>query len=421
MIILKMNKLIVVIMGPGKEHFAKMALESVKDADKIYYWSSNPQNVPIVKEPKQFVVFFNGWDESDPATNGKCRQRYLDYLKENHPDDWCLVIDEDEIVEDLDMVKKYIQSAKPGLYNMKMRHFIGNLGMEDATQQVHLVQHRLFKVSEAVKYPEHSHTILEGPFIANCVAGMIWHLGHLPFEYMKYIVKRYNQHSKDSIIHSPEFLRQWKNSHLLGQYPTKLINPTELPDIICREFEIDKDEFYFSRRQNLEIKHFIMIKNWLEILKENVVPINILDLGCGMGHYGYVATQFFPCGYKGYEISDFAVKNNPYTKLNLDIVKKDIVKERFEEKHYDLVLCIDVLEHLDYDDLDIVLEKVAKCDSKVIFSIPFLGDPNLDTDPTHIIKEEKSWWVEKLSEYFKIIDTPKHWIFEPQILVGDKI
>jgi hypothetical protein len=49
------NKLIVVIMGPGKKHFAEMCLESVKNADKILYWTSdkemNTNNLfPIVND-----------------------------------------------------------------------------------------------------------------------------------------------------------------------------------------------------------------------------------------------------------------------------------------------------------------------------------------------------------------------------------
>ncbi|MCK5177409.1 MAG: hypothetical protein KAQ92_06790, partial [Candidatus Aenigmarchaeota archaeon] len=147
-----MDKLIVVVMGPGKKHFAKMCLDSVKDADKILYWTSE-----FNFNDKRIEVHHNGWNEQDPTTNGKCRQRYLEHLKKNYPDDWCLVIDEDEIVEDLQKIKDFIQKVEPGIYNVKMRHFIGNIGHEDATRPIHVVPGRLFKISEAIKYPEHSH------------------------------------------------------------------------------------------------------------------------------------------------------------------------------------------------------------------------------------------------------------------------
>ena len=71
-----------------------------------------------------------------------------------------------------------------------------------------------------------------------------------------------------------------------------------------------------------------------------------------------------------------------------DLINEDIKNVSINEP-FDLVLFIDILEHLSYEDLDIVLKKEQNKDSKFIFSIPFLGDPNLDADSTHIIKEDK--------------------------------
>jgi len=67
------------------------------------------------------------------------------------------------------------------------------------------------------------------------------------------------------------------------------------------------------------------------------------------------------------------------------------------------------------------LKNINKLGKKnFLFSIPFLGDPNLDADPTHIIKESKEWWVKKLSEYFIIKDAPVDWLFTHQMLIGEK-
>ena len=62
---------------------------------------------------------------------------------------------------------------------------------------------------------------------------------------------------------------------------------------------------------------------------------------------------------------------------------------------------------------------MEKYGNKFLFSIPFRGDPNLDLDKTHIIKETKEWWVKKLSEYFNIKDAPKDWLFHQQMLIGE--
>jgi len=407
-----MNKLIVVIMGPGKEHFAEMCLDSVKDADDVFYWTNNVKNIPIIKKPNLFGIIDNEWDETDPATNGKCRQRYLEHLKENYPDDWCLCLDEDELVEDLQKIRDFIndKDRQDGIYNVKMRHFIGDLGHEDAVMLVHVVPGRLFKISEAIKYPEHSHPVLEGKLMGACLDTTIWHLGHLPVEYMDYILKRYKQHSNDSIIHNPEFLEQWKMSHLFGQYPKREINPVELPKQICDRYEINKDEFYHSRYQ-LELKHPEMVFQWNKYFR----PSSVLDLGCGRGCYLRYWEQLVDrC--EGIELSSFAIDNR-FCKT--EICNADIRKySNFQM--FDLITFIDVLEHLEYKELDNVLKIFSKEGNKFLFSIPFLGDPNLESDNTHIIKEDKNWWVNKLSEYFIIKDAPNDWLYHEQLLIGEK-
>ena len=418
------HKLIVVIMGPGKRQFAEMCLDSVKDADKILYWSNNKGFIFKYSESGFYKnkIFNNGWDETDPATNGKCRNRYLEHLKKNYPNDWCLVLDEDEVVEDLSKIKEFInqKDRKPGIYNVKMRHLIGDLGHEDATKLVHVVPRRLFKISEAKKYPLQSHPVLNvtktelGETMGACLDTTIWHLGHLPVLYLDYILKRYKQHANDSVMHSLVFLNQWKINHLFGHYPSKEINPMELPKQLCDRYEIDKDEFYFQPRKQIEVKHFVMMSEWLKYSKAN----SILDIGCGFGLFGLAGKMINEnLKYKGVEISKY-VGDNWNTNIG-DLINEDIKNVSINEP-FDLVLFIDILEHLSYEDLDIVLKKEQNKDSKFIFSIPFLGDPNLDADSTHIIKEDKEWWIGKLSKYFAIREAPKDWLFSNQLLIGEK-
>jgi hypothetical protein len=410
-----MDKLIVVIMGPGKKHFAEMCLESVKDADKILYWTS-AKEIKELNTPRGTEIFSNGWNEKDKATNGKCRNRYLEYLKQNYPNDWALALDEDEILDDdgIANIKKFILEREPGIYNVKMRHFIGDLGHEDATRPVHVVPGRLFKISEAKGYPEHSHPVLEGELCGACLDTTIWHLGHLPVEYMDYILKRYKQHSEDSLIHTQEFLTQWKYSHLFGKYPSKEINSLELPKQICDRWEIDKDMFYHSRYQ-IEIKHPIMVKQWNDYFK----PDWVLDVGCGRGCYLYFWNWFTNC--VGFDISEWAVKN-AFCK---EIKKGDVTDlESFKcgwAYGWELITCIDILEHLTDEQLDSALKNISECGKKFLFSIPFEGDPNLTVDNTHKQFHDKEWWIKKIESYgIKINKTPQDWLFANQILVGEK-
>ena len=409
------KKLICIIMGPGNKNFINMCYDSVKTADDVLYFSSNPQ---IIKDYLHIKVFDNFWNEKDKATNGKARNVYLKYLKEQYPNDWCLVIDEDEIVENLSDIKEFINNEPFGdVFSVKMRHFIGDLGHEDATTPIHWVPHRLFKISEVLEYPTHSHPILtpkDVNKVKNCAETTIWHLGHLPVEYLDYISKRYKQHVNDSIIHNSEFLNHWKMSHLFGAYPTKPINPIELPDQICRRYEIDKDEFYFQSRKNLETKHFLMTRQWLNDFN----PKSVLDIGCGFGLFGHAIKNIDPkIKYTGIERSKYVADR--WQEPTMDLIHDDIKNVIIDKKH-DLVLFLDLLEHLEYKDIDFVLQNTCKVGENFIFSIPFIGDPNLEADETHIIKEDKEWWIKKLSKYFIIEQAPSHWLFSHQFLVGRK-
>lgn len=307
---------------------------------------------------------------------------------------------------------------KQRIFDVHMVHFIGSLGKIDATREKHWVPRRLFIVSDDLKYPEHSHPVLEGNFnqVEQYDKVTIFHLGHLPVEYMDYILKRYKQHAEDSIIHSQDFLHDWKLRHLFGRYPVKDINPIELPKQICDRYEIDKDEFYFFNR-GIELKHPLMVKQWADYFK----PESVLDLGCGRGPYLYFWKWFVKnCG--GIEISKWAVENAFTSNIIQDDITKpdnyDIVED--ENTDTDLITAIDVLEHLNEEQLNRTLDLMSNYGKRFLFSIPFLGDPNLEADSTHIIKETKEWWVEKLLQYFNIRDAPKDWLFANQLLIGEK-
>jgi hypothetical protein len=411
------EKIVVVIMGQNCEKFIKMCLESIKDADAIVYCDggSTDFTLGIANSHRVTNNIYKEYNQDDPTMNGKQRNFYLDYVKKKYPDFWCLVLDADEVVDDFFKIKDFIQGATPGLYSVKMEHFIGDLGHLDATQENHWVPNRLFKINEADGYPEVEHPTLQGTlkesesvyrnyFATDCTT--IWHLAGCPnlWEFKK----RYEKNLKHSNIHSKEFLDQWYKAHLFGTYPIRGLNYINIPGIILKEFGINPDEIYFMTHNKIEIKHFIMMKQWID--KFN--PKNILDLGAGLGLYGYVA-NYLEKDYLGIEKSEYAVQN-----ACAKIIQGDITKGIAIPDSFDLILVLDVLEHLSYDELDFALRIISKLGKDYIFSLPYLEDPNLNADPTHKIKETKEWWINKLSQYFKIEDAPKEWLFNHQLLIG---
>ena len=414
-----MNKLIVCIMGQNCEKFIGMCLESVKNADAIVYCDGGSQDKTfdyLFKEDFDWAknngkkrIILNRYDKEDKAMNGKQRNFYLNYLKANYPNDWAICLDADEVVQNLDNIKQFIQTSPKGLYSVKMRHFIGSLGFEDNTQQTHYALNRLFKISEAGGYPEVEHPVLTAAiggayYETQCTT--IWHLAYL--QGVSDIKKKYENHMKKSNMHTPEYLDNWKDAHLLGKYPIKQVDIMEIPDIILKHFNISKDKYYFQGR-NLELKHFIMVKSWIDYFK----PRYVIEFGSGKAPFGF-AFKYNNISYLGIELSQFAVSN-----AMAESVQGDILNYRGDIG--DLIMAFDVLEHLDYKDLDMALETLKRATSKyVLFSIPYIGDSNLEADKTHKIKETKEWWVNKLSQYFKIKDVPKEWLFNHQILIGEK-
>jgi len=415
------QKIVVCIMGQNCERFIDMAIDSVKDADDIIYCDggSTDNTLKICKEKNVSYIIHQEYNQEDKAMNGKQRNFYLKFMKEFLSDYWALCIDADEVVEDFNKIKEWIQTVPKGLYSVKMRHFIGDIGHEDSTVKEHFVLNRLFKIECADKYPEVEHPVLQaiaGTQIAGTKCTTIWHLAYVPNLWE--IKKRYENHMKKSNMHSPGFLKNWYVQHLFGQYPKTPIFPLEVPRIIMDKFGINYDEIYFNYHSTLEAKHFLMMSQWKDYFykkhpgAENEYSIKMLDIGCGIGLYG-IAAKTLGIEWRGIEKSEWAVKNT-----NRGIIQGDITNLNVDGE-FDMILCIDVLEHLDYKELDKALDNIKDLGEIFILSIPFMGDPNLEQDPTHKIKESKDWWINKLSQYFKVKEAPKEWMFSNQILIGE--
>ena len=420
-----MEKLIVVIMGQNCEKFIGMCLESVKDADAIVYCDGGSidkteEKIELFCDDNatpQIDIIENEYNQEDKKMNGKQRNFYLDYIKKNYQGYWCLAIDADEVVEGLNKIKDIIQTApKDSIYSPQMRHLIGNLGHEDATLPEHFVPHRLFYISDDLYYDEIEHPVLLSKNINKQVkvkGPIIWHLSHITEAFN--VKKKYENHLKKSNTHSPEFLKQWYYWHLFGTYPTKQFNPVELPEAILKEFGIDKDELYFANR-GVELKHFIDAVYWRDFFK--LKGEWVLEVGCGKGPRVYALTQVGVEAY-GREISKFAIDNK--FSSNLEIEYGDVTKDIGGFLHK-LVIAYDLLEHIEYNKLDKSIKNIMdRCSKYILISIPFKGTPNCDNDSTHIIKEDRDWWIKKfVDKGLKLIPTPEHFLYKEQILIFTK-
>jgi len=156
-----------------------------------------------------------------------------------------------------------------------------------------------------------------------------------------------------------------------------------------------------------------MVKQWYDYFK----PESVLDLGCGRGCYLFF-WKWFVNDSEGIELSEWAIKN---AFVSQPIIRQGDVSEPIDYCNYDLITAIDVLEHLDNEQLDKTLKNMFNYGKKFLFSIPFEGDPNLLNDNTHKQFKTKEEWIKLIESYgIKIKDAPNDWLFHEQILIGEK-
>jgi len=423
-----MNKLIVCYMIENDDDVFELSYNSIKDvADEIVIIDGNQYSLTngspaTIEKPKycwvnsinkNATILLSPYPHSYKGADGKQRNEYLEYIKQHFKDDWCLVVDADEVIEYPEQIKptiEYLEKNNIDCASIRMRHLINNFGQEDSTLEKHYVPCRLFKITDKLKYPEVEHNVLQGWLKCAQVDSFInWHLGYCREVFR--LKKKYLNHCEKSNIHNAHFLEWWYHAHLFGEYPIKKVNHEELPKIIKEYFNVNDDYLYF-RNRGVELKHAEMVKQWNEYFK----PESVFDVGCGRGPY-LRYWEMITKNVAGCELSRWAIDNKL---CDCGIYNCDVF-DLNSNTEFELVTVIDVLEHLNIENLSKSLRNIYESGERFLFSIPFIGDPNLELDKTHIIKKSKEWWLEQLNKTgFKIEPTPDNFYYKEQIIIAKK-
>lgn len=114
-----------------------------------------------------------------------------------------------------------------------------------------------------------------------------------------------------------------------------------------------------------------------------------VDYGCAKG-FLVNALRIIGCDAYGEDISDYAVENcHPNVRDYVSLPN---------DNHYDLLICKDVLEHVEDVDLPDVLQILKRKASQFFFVVP-LGDDDrfrireYEVDITHVTKKDEEWWI----------------------------
>ena len=114
-----------------------------------------------------------------------------------------------------------------------------------------------------------------------------------------------------------------------------------------------------------------------------------VDYGCAKG-FLVNALRIVGCDAWGEDISEYAVENcHPNVRDYVSLPN---------DKVYDLLICKDVLEHVEVEDIPSVLQNFKKKSKQFFFVIP-LGDNDrfrireYEVDITHVTKKDEEWWI----------------------------
>lgn len=131
--------------------------------------------------------------------------------------------------------------------------------------------------------------------------------------------------------------------------------------------------------------------------------MRVLDAGCAAG---YLVRHLRRRGYEtfGIDISNYALSLagdewEPFLrKMNLT---KPRSTRGLHTAPYDLVICLETMEHIPEESLADCWENLRWCISEnglALLSICLEDVPNWNSDPTHITMHDRGWWSEQLAE-----------------------
>ncbi len=131
-----------------------------------------------------------------------------------------------------------------------------------------------------------------------------------------------------------------------------------------------------------------------ETLNQRLKPSTVLDVGCACG---FLVDAFWRRGVRAYgiDISEYAISQVPQDVASFCRVLSatDPLPEDFPQT-YDLITCIEVLEHIPQEDARAAIKKMASRTDCILFS----STPHDLTEPTHVNVRPIIYWLQLFAE-----------------------
>jgi 2-polyprenyl-3-methyl-5-hydroxy-6-metoxy-1,4-benzoquinol methylase len=154
------------------------------------------------------------------------------------------------------------------------------------------------------------------------------------------------------------------------------------------------------------IQYDYVLKNiFMFGLKSN----KIIDIGSGRGH---IIRLLNSCKER---LEDFSITSVDLKKFHGETVDEfipcDLSKPdnrgNLLNKHYDILVCTDVFEHLEKSFIEDTIKMCAQLSKKCIFCIANHSDV-FDGVELHLIQESDLWWENILNKYFNLSNKEVH-------------
>jgi SAM-dependent methyltransferase len=183
------------------------------------------------------------------------------------------------------------------------------------------------------------------------------------------------------------------------------------------------DAEYWKTR-TVEDKDYQMVLQWIIYFN----PISVFDYGCGRGRHVHCFT-YYGINAVGVDTSEVAIQNPEPLAINrIFLVKLPLLDSISTLEatplakcplQFELVTCIDVLEHVPEKDVDDTIKFLYELSYKyILVSICFPEDPNFDRDKTHTTKRPRKWWEEKFKSVgLREVPLPSDWMFRQQFML----
>ena len=170
-----------------------------------------------------------------------------------------------------------------------------------------------------------------------------------------------------------------------------------------------EEEYFKDRNPELEPKHEYEVKKWIQYFSlERGDKVFVHGCGTGQRLHWFIKLNMNAWGM---EISEYA-RDNTYGKARGRVsgyIPSDISKDQ-----YNLVVSVDVLEHMDDVSLVSAIIKLSTLSLKAIYGITYKEHHNFPKDPTHINDKSREEWKEFLLKYYsKVYDAPEDFAVEP--------